>query len=190
MKGWYGDKHRHSMASKGIRSAELPAWIVNSGVTFDISTLEGMEKAERFKEKAENRFDEVDVKLVGVDKIQISARGKRRSRRLNEKEWEALDEMYGYDIPEYFTDIRKAEITVKVDDGWQGVNEHVITPYDVVEYYHKDARNLLSGARSLGTIVGDWRNVDAIANEVLQIYKAINRNAIVKEADKYGMKLR
>ena len=72
-KGWYGNRHRHSLASKGVRTVELPSWIVNSGVTFDISTLEGIEKAERFKEKAENRFDSVDVKIVGIDKIQISA---------------------------------------------------------------------------------------------------------------------
>src|SRR3972149_4189554 len=38
-----------------------------------------------------------------------------------------------------------------------------VTIADLIRYYHGDARNISSGCRTLGPIVGDWRPIDELA---------------------------
>ena len=54
------------------------------------------------------------------------------------------------------------------------VNEKKITPRDVAYYYANDARDIISGCRRIGEIVGDWRPIDNLAETCLQIYKLVN----------------
>lgn len=61
---------------------------------------------------------------------------------------------------------------------------------DVIKYYHRDARNISSGMRSIAGIHGDWRMIDYIAVDVLSYFKRANRKGLEREARKYGMSLR
>ena len=67
------------------------------------------------------------------------------------------------------------------------VNGKKVTVGDVIYYYAHDARNITSGCRRLGSIVGDWRPIDCLAKTCLQIYKVLKRDQLVREAKKFGM---
>jgi len=121
----------------------------------------------------------------------MKASGKHpHSRSLTYDEWEALDILYNYEVPEYITGIKKSEISIRVTKGWGESINLTITPEDVIEYYHKDARNISSGIRTIAGFSGDWRHIDELAKESLEIYKVINREALIREADKHGMQMR
>jgi hypothetical protein len=96
------------------------------------------------------------------------------------------------EMPAGLNVISRNRIRLTVDDGWQGVNSYTITPEDVIYYYYRDARNITSGCRSVGNITDDWRMIDSIAKTLLEVYKIINRPAMVmvKEGEKYGMTLK
>jgi hypothetical protein len=61
---------------------------------------------------------------------------------------------------------------------------------DVIRYYKHEAGNITSGCRTLGKLSGDWRPIDELAKTCLNIYKAIQRKQLVKEAKKNGMELK
>jgi hypothetical protein len=69
-------------------------------------------------------------------------------------------------------------------------DKHRVTPKDVIEYYAYEARNLSSGCRTLAGIIGDWRPIDALAKQCLNIYKVLKRPELQKEARKHGMELK
>jgi len=58
---------------------------------------------------------------------------------------------------------------------------------DVIQYYAYEAGNLSSGCRTLAGIIGDWRPVDELAKQCLEIYKVLKRDEMVKIARKFGM---
>ena len=95
-----------------------------------------------------------------------------------------LLEFYDYDIPDYIRSATKKSITINTSEGAKKV-----TIEDVVRYYATDARDMTSGFRQLGSIGGDWRPIDRLANEVLQYFKFVNRRAVEREAKQYGMTL-
>jgi hypothetical protein len=67
------------------------------------------------------------------------------------------------------------------------VNGKKVSAQDLIYYYAHDARNITSGCRQLGSMVGDWRPIDNIAKQVLEIYKVLKRDILVRECKKYGM---
>lgn len=97
---------------------------------------------------------------------------------------EQLDKQYNYNVPEYIIDAGKTFIVIHVE----GSNEK-ITINDVIEYYHTQARNITSGCRRLAGVVGDWRNIDYLAQECLYWFKCINKEMLRKEGKKRGMTL-
>lgn len=106
-----------------------------------------------------------------------------KARYLNPKVYEAY---YG-DPPDYLRRVTREKIIIKVDGGWEGVDEHIVTVADVAEYYAHEAGNLLSGCRKLGAIVGDWRPIDRMAKECLAIFKCVNLKGIRRESLKLGL---
>lgn len=106
-----------------------------------------------------------------------------RERYLNPKVYD----LYYDEPPGYLRKVTKEKIIIRVDDSWQGQNEHTITIKDVAEYYAYEAGNLLSGCRTLGSITGDWRNIDAIAKECLEIFKHVNLEGMRRESRKLGL---
>jgi len=99
--------------------------------------------------------------------------------------YDLLDKCYD-EIPEYIKDNGKNFITINVSD-WQGDQTAKITIDDVVEYYKSQAGNIVSGARSIAGIFGDWRNIDALAKEALEYFKAVNMDELKKRAKKAGL---
>mgnify|MGYP001123227506 CR=1 FL=1 len=89
-------------------------------------------------------------------------------------------------IPKYFKRICKNYIIVFVED-WRGCNEHKITIEDVVEYYATQAINISSGCREISTISGDWRNIDYLAKECIEIFKWLNIETLRRISRKRGL---
>lgn len=65
-----------------------------------------------------------------------------------------------------------------------GINK--ITINDVIKYYRFEA-NSMSGCRSLGRIVGDWRPIDELANFCLEYFKEINVTELRRLGRKFGL---
>lgn len=106
-----------------------------------------------------------------------------KTRYLNPKVYD----LYYDGPPEYLRHVTREKVTVKVDGGWQGVDEHIVTIADVARYYAYEANNIVSGCRKLGAIVGDWRPVDRIAKECLEIFKCVNLEGMRRESRKLGL---
>jgi len=104
------------------------------------------------------------------------------ARYLNPKVYDLYD-----DPPEYLRRVTMEKVVIKVDGGWEGVDEHIVIIADVAEYYAYEAGNLLSGFRTLGAIVGDWRNIDALAKECLEIFKRVNLEGMRRASRKLGL---
>lgn len=86
-------------------------------------------------------------------------------------EIDAVFEFYGGDIPGYITDIGTDSITIRHNNVLDETIETVITMRDVCNYFAYDARDIMSGCRSISTFTGDWRNVDAVAQEMHELLK-------------------
>ena len=89
---------------------------------------------------------------------------------------EKLDEFYLDEIPEYITDFGPYYVVIKHADVFDEITETTITMEDLCNYYAYDARDILSGCRSLSTFTGDWRMVDALAQEMHELFKFCCRN--------------
>ncbi len=107
----------------------------------------------------------------------------KKSRYINPK---VCDLYWDGEIPEYFKRICKEYLVILVSD-YRGSEEHKITIDDVVKYYATQATNIISGCRTIGTVSGDWRNVDYLAKECLEIFKVINMEALRRISKKWGL---
>jgi hypothetical protein len=103
---------------------------------------------------------------------------------------EKLDEFYNGEIPQYIISAGRTFITIKCQDVLDNSLNNKITVAEIIRYYFKDARNISSGCRTLGSLTGDWRGVDNLAKECLEWFKFVNRDGLAKEGKKYGMELR
>ena len=68
-----------------------------------------------------------------------------------------------------------------------GDGKKEVTVEDVVRYYAYEASNLLSGVRCLGSICGDWRQIDYLADLCLQVFKVLAINKLRKLSREYGL---
>jgi len=99
-----------------------------------------------------------------------------------------LEDFYDYEVPEYVHGAGKTFIKIMEGADWMGgPTVKKITLADVIKHYAGDARNLTSGCRSLGPIVGDWRGVSNLAKECLEWFKFVNLDGLRSEARKVGM---
>lgn len=77
------------------------------------------------------------------------------------------------------------EVTLRVDGRPQ-----TFTLAEVVDYYARPrmgARDIYSGCRRIGEVVGDWRPIDEIAREALRYFKAVNVKGLRAEAKRRGL---
>lgn len=110
---------------------------------------------------------------------------------MKEELLEQIEELYDYDTPQYLRILSKNRIQIKAGQ-WEGSPTHwiTITPKNVVLYYYFEAGNITSGIRTLSTFSSDWRMVDNMAKECLEIFKIINNKALENEGNKFGMVLK
>lgn len=108
---------------------------------------------------------------------------------MKEHTYAALESFYDGEIPEYVRSAGKTYITIRIHN-WEGARTLKITLQDVIEYYATQARNIVSGIRTLAGHSGDWRPIDHLAHEALEWFKYINRPTLEREGEKRGMTLR
>lgn len=78
------------------------------------------------------------------------------------------------EIPNGIVRAGKSYIKVRVSDPVTGkAKVHRITPQDVEAYYDTEAGNLTSGGRKLGSIIGDWRQIDELAELARHYFRHI-----------------
>ena len=100
-----------------------------------------------------------------------------------------LEEFYQGEVPEYILEAGKTFIKIRMSD-WRGEQDLRITVKDVVEYYRKWARDIISGCRMIAGYAGDWRPIDRLAKECLEWFKVVNIEALRREGIKHGMTLK
>ena len=64
------------------------------------------------------------------------------------------------------------------------------TMADVIDCYargHMGARDIMSGCRRIGEVVGDWRPIDYIAQSVLDYFKGVNIKGLRAASIKHGL---
>jgi len=108
--------------------------------------------------------------------------------------WEKLENLYIDGVPDYLKIVSKNKIKIRAE-AWEGAGLRwiTITPKDVINYYRQDNPSGcagMSGARTLGSFTTDWRMVDNMAKESLEVFKIINRKTLEKEGKKFGMELK
>lgn len=91
------------------------------------------------------------------------------------------------ELPDAILSVTQEKIILRCDEGWRGVNVHAITLEDVAEYYATQANNLSSGCRTLGSIVGDWRPINYLANMCLETFKVVNLPGLRMVSQKWGL---
>ena len=112
---------------------------------------------------------------------------------ITEKQYQQIDEMYNYEYPEYLKILSKSRIQIRACK-WEGdISKWItITVKDVVNYYNQGnpmGCGGMSGCRALSNFTSDWRMIDNMAKECLEIFKIINRKSLEKEGEKLGMTL-
>ena len=89
-------------------------------------------------------------------------------------------------ITDYMTLNDDNSLTINVSD-WRGEQEIHVTIDDVVEYYLSQARNIMSGCRTLAGFTGDWRPIDNLAQECLDVFKEIDIDTLREKSIKRGL---
>lgn len=132
-----------------------------------------------------------DLKFTMEQERKLGVPSSIRAGKVDAQHAEELYRLYGGSIPSYLNIINKDKIKIRAEQ-WEGAGakEITITPKDVVDYYHTEARNITSGVRSLAGFAGDWRMVDGMAKEALEVFKILNKPALDREAKKRGMELK
>jgi hypothetical protein len=82
----------------------------------------------------------------------------------------------------------KTFIDVTLEENWQYPRRvKRIRIDDVAKYYAREACNITSGCRTLAGIVGDWRQIDYIAQDCLEYFKQVNIEGMRKAGRKLGL---
>ncbi len=108
---------------------------------------------------------------------------------MTDKIFFALEQFYHGDIPGYIKDAGETYITVQISD-WDDSRVLKITLSNVIDYYATDARNILSGIRTIAGYSGDWKPIDQLAQAALEWFKYVNRLVLAREGERRGMTLR
>ena len=84
----------------------------------------------------------------------------------------------------------KTFIDINLAEDWQGpARTKRIRIGDVARYYAHEACSM-SGCRSIAGIFGDWRQIDYIASDCLEYFKAVNIEGMRKAGRKFGIEPR
>ena len=102
---------------------------------------------------------------------------------------QALNDLYD-EYPNYIDwekSTRKKLVTRVKDVLFDETKSYTVIPADVAKYYATQAPNLGSGMRQLSSITGDWRAIDGLAKECLEIFKLTCPNVLRKESRALGL---
>ena len=84
----------------------------------------------------------------------------------------------------------KTFIDINLAEDWQGpARTKRIRIEDVARYYAHEARSM-SGCRTIAGITGDWRQIDYIASDCLDHFKAVNIEGMRKAGRAFGLEPR
>jgi hypothetical protein len=81
----------------------------------------------------------------------------------------------------------KSFLVVRTTDLFQQETTVRITPENLAEFYATQARNLLSGCRTLAGLTGDWRPISGLADTALSWFKRVNIEGMRLAARKMGL---
>lgn len=187
------DSHVHSLSARGVKTiTKLQKRFEREDMSEPFSDREYVEESKSFYKRLKMpQGDFPDAKDRATYDIghELIKEGHLDAKRHKSGElMSQVEDAFG-EVPAYLDIVNKNLIKINVAD-WQGEREVEITPEDVIEYYDTQARNITSGVRKLGSEVGDWRNIDALAKESLEVFKIINRPALEKLGKKRGMTLK
>jgi hypothetical protein len=86
----------------------------------------------------------------------------------------------------------KTFVDIRIGETPWGESERVvrIRIADVANYFRYEAPNISSGCRTLAGIVGDWRPIDNLAQDVLSYFKDVNVEGMRREGRKLGLEPR
>jgi len=101
--------------------------------------------------------------------------------------WAKLITFFQGQIPDYVVNAGKRFITIRVGGDFEEAREVRFTIPDVVEYYATQAPNISSGCRKIKDVIGDWRNIDALAKLCLEWFKFVNVEELRRESKKWGL---
>jgi hypothetical protein len=96
---------------------------------------------------------------------------------------EQLQDYYMGEVPNYVRNAGRTYITIKTEDRNSPLK---ITINDVIRYYREEAGSM-SGCRSIAGLIGDWRNIDRLADECLGYFKMVNVDMLRREGKRVGM---
>jgi len=87
--------------------------------------------------------------------------------------------------------IKDKETITVMDGGSLGENPspHDITIKHILDHYRDEAPSMKS-IRNIGPIVGDWRPMADLAQELLEIFKRLNWDKLTEMCEDYPMDLR
>jgi len=102
---------------------------------------------------------------------------------------EELERFYDYDVPGCIVRVGKSFIVINAGSDMDGYRQEKITMGDVAEYYATEARNMLSGCRTLAGIAGDWRMVDNMAALCFQWFRYIDATKLKRALREHGLEL-
>jgi hypothetical protein len=88
---------------------------------------------------------------------------------LTENQNNAINEMFCNNPPQWLEVIDEDTIKVRVDGEWETISKE-----DVNTYF--DTNHGMSGYRYLGSIGGDWRPIDELAETCFLIFETIKNN--------------
>jgi hypothetical protein len=107
--------------------------------------------------------------------------------------YEMLEKAFGIDTEDLMLQFSSMGITFRGYTVYVSIgknNRKKISVEDVIRYYAYEAGNLSSGCRTIAGLSGDWRPIDALAKQCLEIYKVLKKNELKKTAHKYNMELK
>ena len=100
-----------------------------------------------------------------------------------------LTNFYQGRVPPHIKKASRGVIIFKTEDQ-RGKQQVKITPADVVKYYSKTTRNIVSDTMGIAGFYSQAEPIERIVEEALNWFKYINRSALILEADKCGLKLK
>ncbi len=112
---------------------------------------------------------------------QISKQGQNKA---SETVLPALLEFYNSEVPGYVIKAGKSYIIVQISD-FRGVRNLKVTLHDIAQYFR--SQHGASGSRTLAGHIGDWRQIDNLASEMLEWFRHINIISLRRETRKAGL---
>jgi len=101
--------------------------------------------------------------------------------KITHKQFDQIDKLFDNQLPEYFEIINENKIKITTVD-WSGSSKHVVTFKDTIDYLSK--RHGFSGMRFLGSVSGDWRQIDDLASQCIQIFEILNPKRFFKGSER------